>query len=122
MEKLYGLTKTQLQLMDLFWSSDSSLSFREILSYSNDILGKNWKKQTLSTHLSALQNMGLLGVDNSQYYFKYFALCKKEEHIHNWTVKLLKNSYDNSIEKFVVAFSGGNKLSKADADKLNKLI
>lgn len=122
MEKFYGLTKTQSELMELFWNTESSLLFRDILAYTNNTLHKNWKKQTMSTYLTALQNMGMIGVDDSQYYYKYFALCTKEEHIHNWTVQLLENSYDNSLNRFVAALTGGETLTKAQADDLRKLI
>lgn len=38
------------------------------------------------------------------------------------TRKVVENSYGNSIEKFVAAFTGGKKLSEEDAESLRKLI
>lgn len=44
MEKKFGLSETEYELMEFFWESDRKLSFREILDYFNEIkkkIGKN---------------------------------------------------------------------------------
>lgn len=122
MKKNYGLTKTEMELMDIFWESGRSYGFKELLEYAHETLGKEWKKQTLSTYLTKLQRMGLLDVDASSKNYIYSALCSKEEYIHQWTEKLVKTTFDNSISKFVFAFTGGKKLSKEEAEELRKLI
>ena len=66
--------------------------------------------------------MNLLDVDASGKNYIYFALCSKDEYIHQWTKKLVKTTFDNSICKLVVAFTGGKKLSKEEAEELRKLI
>lgn len=121
-KKNYGLTNTEMEIMNIFWESGKRFAFKELLEYSNKILGKEWKKQTLSTYLTNLQKMNLLDVDASGKNYIYFALCSKDEYIHQWTKKLVKTTFDNSICKLVVAFTGGKKLSKEEAEELRKLI
>ena len=122
MKKEYGLTSTEMEIMEFLWSQEKDVSFKEILTYANEKLHRDWKRQTLSTYLKNLQMEGLVkAIDNKKNY-SYYAACTKEEHIHRWTKDLVKKSYGNSIEKFMVAFSGGKKLDKEVADQLRKLL
>lgn len=122
MEKLYGLTSTEIEIVEYFWSENRKVTFREIMEYFNTTLNKNWKKQTMSTYLKKLQEAKLIGADSSKKYFTYYSICTKEELIHNWTRKLIEDSFDSSLSNFVAAFSGGKKLSKEEAEKLKELI
>ena len=65
MKKNYGLTNTEMQIMEKFWEENKRFSYRELSEYMNDTLDKKWKKQTLSTYLTNLQKMGLIEVDDS---------------------------------------------------------
>ena len=58
MKKNYGLTNTEMQIMELLWQADGPVTFREIMDISATEWGKSWKVQTLSTYLITLQKMG----------------------------------------------------------------
>lgn len=122
MKKEYGLTSTEMEIMEFLWSQEKDVSFKEILTYANEKLHRDWKRQTLSTYLKNLQMAGLVKAIDSKKNYSYYAACTKEEHIHKWTKDLVKKSYGNSIERFMVAFSGGKKLDKEVADQLRKLL
>ena len=122
MKTFFGLTAVEAEIMEMFWTATKPLSFKEILEYVNTILKKDWKKQTLNGYLSKLQKAGVVSVERSNYYYSYTAACTKDEYVQRWTQKLVEDSYGNSIEKFVAAFTGGKKLSKEDAERLKKLI
>lgn len=108
--------------MELLWSAQDKMPFREILEYFNVTLQKNWKKQTLSTYLLALQRDGLVLAETSDKNYYYYAACTKEEHICRWTQSLLENSFGNSLGAFIAAFTGGGKLSKEDSEELKQYI
>ena len=59
MERNYGLTNTEMEIMELLWSVKEPLPFRELIRYANEEWNKNWKKQTLNTYLNHLQKMGI---------------------------------------------------------------
>lgn len=122
MKSFFGLTAVEAEIMEMFWAETKPLSFKEILDYVNTVLKKGWKKQTLNGYLSKLQKAGLVCTERSNYYYSYTAACTKHEYVQRWTQKLVEDSYGNSIENFVVAFTGGKKLSKEDAERLKKLI
>ena len=118
MEKKYGLSATEFEIMDYLWNVGEPKYFKDILQYFNSAVGKNWKKQTLSTFLKILQDRNLLSSDKVGTKLKYSPTCTKEEHIHNWTVEICETSFNNSIGQMLAAYSGGKKLSKASADEL----
>lgn len=123
MKKNYGLTNTELQIMELLWATKEPMSFRDIMNIATTEWKKSWKVQTLNTFLLGLQKMGLVGTDKSKStYNMYYALCTKEQHIHNWTKKMVAECYENSFARFVTAFIGDWKLSKEEADELRKLL
>lgn len=123
MEKCYGLTSNEMEIMEFFWARNTNLTYKEILDYCNRNCERVWKKQTLSTYLVQLQKTGLISVvDTTQRNFVYYPLCSKDEHIHRWTQQLVEKSFDNSVSSFVAAFAGDHKLSQSEAEKLKLLI
>lgn len=122
MEKRYGLSPTEYEIMELLWDSDEKLAFREILAYFNTVKNKNWKKQTLNTFLRILQDNGLVTADTNSTKFLYYPTRSKEEHIHIWTQKILENSFEKSLGKFLSAFTGGKKLNSKDAEELEQYL
>lgn len=123
MKKNYGLTNTELQIMELLWQSDTPMAFREIMDVARNEWKKTWKVQTLNTYLINLQKMELVGTDRTAtQYNVYYPLRSKEEHIHNWTRKMVEVCFDNSICSLFSAFIGNQKLSEEDAEELRKML
>ncbi len=122
MDKNFGLSHTEKEIMELLWQSEEPLSFREILDHANEVWKKNWKKQTLNTYLLNMQKAGLIGSERGKVYQVYFPMCTKEEHIQNWTRKLVRETFEDSLYSFLVAFTGGEKLTEEEAEELRKLI
>lgn len=122
MKKNYGLTKTEEQIMELLWAAKSPMTFREIMNIAASQWNKNWKVQTLNTFLLGLQKMGLVGAQKGNSCNHYYALCTKDQHIHNWTKKMVAECYDNSLGCFIAAFIGDGKLTEKEAEELKKLL
>ncbi len=123
-KKNYGLTNTELLIMELLWSEGRPMSFREIMDVATKEWKKDWKVQTLNTFLNGLQKMGMIRAERSMTssYNVYYPLCTKEQHIHKWTKEMVEVCYDNSFCRLVSAFIGDGKLSKEDAEELKKLL
>ncbi|MCI8430689.1 MAG: BlaI/MecI/CopY family transcriptional regulator [Lachnospiraceae bacterium] len=124
MKKNYGLTNTEMQIMELLWSSEKPMSFREIMNIATTEWNKTWKVQTLNTFLNGLQKMKLIRAEQSPSspYQVYYPLRTKEQHIHEWTKEMVEVCYDNSFSRLVAAFIGDGKLTKEDAEELKKLL
>ena len=123
-KKNYGLTNTELLIMELLWSEGRPMSFREIMDVATKEWKKDWKVQTLNTFLNGLQKMGMIRAERSMTssYNVYYPLCTKEQHIHKGTKEMVEVCYDNSFRRLVSAFIGDGKLSKEDAEELKKLL
>lgn len=122
-KKNYGLTSTEMEIMNIFWESpEQGFTFKELKEIARNTLGKDWKYQTLGTHLANLQRIGLLDVDDNNKNYVYYPHCTKDEHIHKWTQNLVRTAFGNSIGNLVCAFTGGEYLSKEEAEKIKKLI
>ncbi len=124
MKKNYGLTNTEMQIMELLWTAEKPLTFREIMDVATTQWKKTWKAQTLNTYLNGLQKMKMIRAEQgvTSPYNEYSPLCTKEQHIHEWTKEMLEACYDNSFSRFVSAFIGDGKLSEEDAEELRKLL
>ena len=123
MIEYYGLSPIEYELMEFFWKSDHSFTFGEIMFHFSEGEGKNWKKQTLHTHLTHLIQKHVLTAEifekNSK---KYKRSSTKEEYIQRWTIDLLNKTFDGSVSAFVrAATCGGNKLSRKDYVELKSL-
>lgn len=112
MDKKYGLSPTEYEIMEYLWSSCGPKYFKEILSYFNLVKNKDWKKQTLSTFLKILQERDLIYIDTSESRYQYYPACTREQHIHNWTVEICESAFDSSLGKLIDAYCGGEKLNK----------
>ena len=117
-----GLTETEYELMEFFWVQSDKVCFRDVLTYFNSVKEKNWKKQTLSTFLTILQRDGHLKADKKGRKYLYYAACEKSEYSTKWVRQLCEELFDNSIRKFLLAFSGNQKLSAKEVDELERYI
>lgn len=124
MNKNFGLTNTEMQIMELLWSSEKPMSFREIMNIAVTEWKKTWKVQTLNTFLNGLQKRKLIRAERgeSSPYQVYFPLRSREQHIHEWTREMVKVCYGNSLGRLAAAFVGDGKLTKEDAENIKKLL
>lgn len=122
METYYELSETEYEIMEYFWSITQPVQFKDILTYFNTVKEKDWKKQTLGTYLKFLQDKKFLQVDDTAFRKKYAAAYSKEQYLHNQAVAICQTSFDNSIGKFIAAFSGGEKLDDQSVRELKEYL
>ena len=60
MNKTYGLTNTESQIMELLWQAKEPMTFREIMTVALNDWKKTWKVQTLSTYLANLDRKSVV--------------------------------------------------------------
>ncbi len=122
MKNNYGLTNTELLIMELLWEEARPMSFREIMDVARKEWKKEWKVQTLNTFLNGLQKTKLIRAERSlaSSYNVYYALVTREQHIHKWTKELVEVCYDNSITYLVKAYIGDGQLSEQEKKELKE--
>lgn len=118
MEKYHELSETEYEIMEYFWSLEEPVQFNAVLKYFNTVKGKDWKKQTLSTFLKILADKKFLDADDTSARKKYKAKCSRNEYLHYQAVEICEAAFDNSIGKFIKAFSGGKRLDDRSIQEL----
>ena len=118
--KIIKLSSSERDIMELFWNEKDGLSFGEIINLVNQDDSNIRKKQTINTYLTRLIAKNLLIKKNGYTRLKtlYFPKYTKEEYNRKMIEKLLEENYENSLLEFIKQLSGGEYLSKEDAQKI----
>ena len=118
--KIIKLSSSERDIMELFWNEKDGLSFGEIINLVNLDDSNIRKKQTINTYLTRLIAKNLLIKKNGDTRLKtlYFPKYTKEEYNRKMIEKLLEENYENSLLEFIKQLSGGEYLSKEDAQKI----
>lgn len=116
------VTGAELEIMQYLWEHPDNNTFAQLLTWFNEEKGKQWSKQTLNTNLLRLTKRGLLERVNrslkSIYVptvdeIRYQQLCAKE---------ILEESYGGRLANFIAAFSGNQRLTSEEEQKLMRFI
>ena len=108
MPNRYGLSDTELEIMEMIWSSKCPIYFNQILDFFNNN-GKDWKKQTLHTHLSRLIEKGALDCKNEGRKKAYFPKLTREQLTQRYAKSFLNNAFNGSLNLFLSALTGNKK-------------
>ena len=118
----YSLTKSEEEIMELLWEKDRKMSSKEILDYFNEHCDKDWKKQTLNTFLAKLLQAGFIDRISKDRKYLYVPLVTRMEYKQKGAERFIRDSYSGSFMKFVSALSGGEMISKEEAEEIRKLL
>jgi predicted transcriptional regulator len=119
---VYDMTISESLIMEYLWKEESGKSFTQIMDFLINEAGKEWKKQTINTFLKRLTDKGLIAVDKKGNIMEYTAAFSKKEYEKGRAKKLLNDFYDGSINAFLTALTGGQKIDKAFADELRNIV
>ena len=122
MKDKYNLTKSEEEIMELLWETDRKMSSKEILDHFNEHCGKDWKKQTLNTFLAKLLQAGFIDRISKDRKYLYVPLITLMEYKQKGAERFIRDSYSGSFMKFVSALSGGEMISKEEAEEIRKLL
>ena len=121
-EIVYDISKSEALIMELLWNENKGTGFVEIMSYLNEVEGKEWKKQTINTFIKRLSEKGLIEAQQTGKNKMYYATITKPQYEKGHAKKFLKDFYNGSINTFLSALTGGQKIDKEFADELRELI
>ena len=122
MKDKYNLTKSEEEIMELLWETDRKMSSKEILDHFNEHCGKDWKKQTLNTFLAKLLQAGFIDRISKDRKYLYVPLITRMEYKQKGAERFIRDSYSGSFMNFVSALSGGEVISKEEAEEIRKLL
>ncbi len=112
---LYSMTESEEKLAELIWTHEP-LGSGDLVRLCGDSL--NWKKSTTYTVLKKLCDQGLF--QNKQAVVT--SLVDRQGYHASQSVDFVEDRFGGSLPRFLTAFISGKKLSRAQAEKLKRLI
>lgn len=109
------ISDSELKLMELIWESEPIRS-GELVTRAFDSLG--WKKSTVYTVIKKLSDKGFVKSENAV----ITPLCSRDEVLTERSESLISKSYGGSLPMFLTAFLQKERITKAEAEELKKLI
>lgn len=120
------LSGSEMEILDWMWKEDKEYSYKDIAVQFGENSEKGWKKQTLSTFLTRMEQKGVISVrcEGEERFKKrrYFKALNRQEYEKARARHLLDSYFDGSLNLFMSAFSGGEKLGGKEADELRKFL
>lgn len=114
---MYKLSDAEKEVMEVLWEFSEPVQTKDLLDMMQE-KGRNWKRQTLNTLLSRLEEKGI--VSRKRAYVK--AVFSKEELLQKQTQEIVDNFYGGKLGNFCAAFIGNTEIEPEDVERLNALI
>lgn len=113
MKKLYDISETEMEVMEKLWEQEGGIKQSELLAlFEAD--GKQWKRQTLNTFLTRLEDKGLVKRENRIVKVVY----SREEYNGMQMKKVIDHVYGGRLSNFVASFVKENSIPESDAKAL----
>lgn len=116
----YELTPCEEEIMLYIWEVGEVKS-RQILEHFNTEKNKDWKKQTLNTHLSHLIEKQVLAAEGEARKIYRPAISKKA-YKHQKAKNTVARFFGGSLNNFVAAFCGDTECSAEEIEELQKML
>lgn len=112
------LTDAEKVIMDFLWENPQGVSFADIMAHVNENREKALAKQTINTFLSHMIDKGLAEKAKCDKKHIYHATCTITEYRKQEAQYMLDQYYDGSLNAFVSALAGGEKLTEQEKSML----
>lgn len=109
------ISDSELKLMELIWKNEPIRS-GELVTLAFDSLV--WKKSTVYTVIKKLSGKGFIKSEDAV----ITSLCSREEVLTERSENLISKAYGGSLPMFLTAFLQKERITKAEAEELKKLI
>lgn len=111
----FNLGESEYRFANIIWENEP-LASGELVKLCNEQLG--WKKSTTYTVLKKLCDRKILINENTI----VSSIVKKEQVQKYESEQFIEKTFDGSLPQFISCFMSDKKLSKEDAEYLQKLI
>ncbi len=121
------LSDSEKEILEWMWKENKEYSYKDIALQFGEDSKKGWKKQTLSTFLTRMEQKGVISVryEGEERFKKkrYFTVTLNKQQYERERAKHLLDAYFNgSLNQFMVALNGGEQLSSNEADELRRFL
>lgn len=118
MSTFQAISDSELQVMEIIWNSNSSITSAEVIEILNKT--QNWKPSTVWTFLGRLADKGFVCVEKQGKRSFYSPALTKDAYLQLQTDDFIKTVHGGSMKSLVSALSSENTLSKKDLLELQQ--
>lgn len=117
MKKFFDISEAEQEVMEKLWEQEGSIKQSQLLTlFEAD--GKEWKRQTLNTFLSRLEDKGLVERENRM----VRAVYSKEEFNYMQMKAAIDHMYEGHLSNLVAAFVRKKKIDESEAQELIRIL
>ena len=109
-------------IMQYIWEMGDETPLRQLLIDINQRYDKDWKRTTIRTYLTHLQEKGLIELHTKGKYSYINALVSEDGYRENLTEQLVDEWYDGSTLDLVANLYKDEKLTEEDKQKLRRML
>lgn len=118
----YDLKPKEYEIMKFIWANaPDGVTFGEIHDHVNS-LGKTESRQRVNCFIQSLLGKGILSAVGEDRHRIYTPTIPKQEYDQMIAGRLLDQLFDGSLKTFVMALSGGDRITEEEAKELRKLL
>ena len=117
MRRVFRMSEAEQEVMEKLWDQEGAVKQSKLLAlFEAD--GKEWKRQTLNTFLSRLEDKGLVKRENRMVEPVY-----SRETYHSMQMKkAIDQMYEGKLSNFVAAFVKENTIDESEAKALMRIL
>lgn len=117
MKRIYSMSEAEQEVMEKLWDQEGGVRQAQLLAlFEAD--GKEWKRQTLNTFLSRLEEKGMVKRENRI----VEAVYGREEYYLMQMKEAIDHMYGGKLSNFVAAFTKENSINRQDAEELARIL
>ncbi len=117
MRSMYDISATEKEVFEMLWKYPEGINQTELLELFISE-GKTWKRQTLNTYLSNLEDKGLIQRKKRT----IWPLYTESEYNNLQMQEAIEKMYNGKLSNFVVAFTKGKDITDDEVDYLIKIL
>lgn len=117
MKGIFNISEAENEVLQMLWKQHEAIKQSQLLGLF-EAEGKKWKRQTLNTFLSRLEEKGLIKRENRM----VSAVYTKDKFCNMQMKEAINQMYDGKLSNFVAAFSRENEISDEEAERLIDLL
>ncbi len=117
MKRVFTASEAEREVLEKLWDQKEGIKQSQLLAlFEAD--GKEWKRQTLNTFLSRLEEKGLITREHRIVKPRY----TREEHYNMQMKAAIDKMYGGKLSNFVAAFVKENTIDKKEAEELIRIL
>lgn len=117
MNQIFHVTESEREVLEKLWDQEGGITQPQLLAlFTAD--GKEWKRQTLNTFLSRLEEKGLVIREHRVVRPRY----TRETYTCMEMGAMIDQSFGGRVSNFLAAFKKENRFSDSDAEEMIRVI